>query len=202
MRNTLDHNDARVYLARGARDTLAKLSPGRRAALSDGFRRVGHQLLESGVRADVDISWTDHTWPRRRYPQQCYARTVKYVLDHPEIDSLRLVHGVVSHAPHFVPLDHAWVELPGEVVFDGVVQAFFTRESYYAVMAALPMDNYTGSETRRLVAAHGHPGPWNVSWVPTNAQLDAYAATVRGGMRKDLRVAGLAASAGDAHGNS
>jgi hypothetical protein len=178
MRNTLDHNVARVYLARGARDTLAKLSPGRRAALSDGFRRVGHQLLESGVRADVDISWTDHTWPRRRYPQQCYARTVKYVLDHPEIDSLRLVHGVVSHAPHFVPLDHAWVELPGEVVFDGVVQAFFTRESYYAVMAALPMDNYTPSETRRLVAAHGHPGPWNVSWVPTNAQLDAYAATV------------------------
>jgi hypothetical protein len=178
MRNSLEHDTARVYLARRARNTLAKLSPGRREALSNGFRRVGHQLLESGVRAEVDIGWTDHTWPRRHYPQQCYARTVKYVLDHPEIDGLRLVHGVVSHAPHFVPLDHAWVELPGEVVFDAVVQAFFTRESYYAVMAALPMDMYTPAETGRLVAAHAHPGPWNANWVPTGAQLDAYAATV------------------------
>ena len=172
-------DDPHVYLARGARYTLAKLSPGRREALRDGFRRVGHQLLESAVRADVDAGWAVRTWPRRRYPQQCYPRTVKYVFDHPEIDGLRLVHGVVSHAPSFVPLDHAWVELPGGVVFDGVVQAFFTRESYYAVMAALPMDVYTGSETHRLVAMHGHPGPWNASWVPTNAQLDAYEAAVR-----------------------
>src|ERR1700694_1787813 len=81
--------------------------------------------------------WAGGPGPRRRYPQQCYARTVKYVFDHPEIDGLRLVHGVVSHAPLSVPLDHAWVELPGEVVFDGVVQAFFTRESYYTVMAAV-----------------------------------------------------------------
>ena len=176
MQNSTENHDARVYLARGARDALAKLSPGRREALSDGFQRVGRQLLASAVRADVDAGWADHTWPRRRYPQQCYPRTVKYVFDHPDIDGLRLVHGVVSHAPQFVPLDHAWVELPGDVVFDGVVQAFFTRESYYAVMAAVPMDTYTGPETRRLVAAHGHPGPWNASWVPTNAQLDAYAA--------------------------
>ena len=89
-----------------------------------------------------------------------------------------LVHGVVSHPPHFVPLDHAWVELPGNVVFDGVVQAFFVRESYYAVMAAVPLDRYTGAETRRLLTAHGHPGPWNASWVPTVAQLDAYAEAV------------------------
>jgi hypothetical protein len=178
LQHSLEHDDARVYLARAARVALAKLSPRRRDALSDGFRRVGRQLLASAVRADVDVGWAGHTWPRRRYPQQCYARTVKYVIDHPAIDGLRLVHGVVSHAPNFAPLDHAWVELPGEVVFDGVVQAFFTRASYYAVMAAVPMDVYTGSETRRLVAAHGHPGPWNASWVPTNAQLDAYAAAI------------------------
>jgi len=173
-----DDGAARVYLVRATRDGLAKLSPGRRAALSAGFQRVGRQLLATAVRADVEAGWADRTWPRRRYPQQCYPRTVKYVVDHPDIEGLRLVHGVVSHAPRFVPLDHAWVELPGDVVFDGVVQAFFTRESYYAVMAALPMDTYTGPETRRLVAAHGHPGPWNASWVPTPAQLAAYAARV------------------------
>jgi hypothetical protein len=178
VQNSTRNDDTRVYLARGARAALSRLSPGRREALRDGFRRVGRQLLESAVRADVDDGWSDRTWPHRRYPQQCYARTVKYVFDHPEIDGLRLVHGVVSHAPHFVPLDHAWVELPGEVVFDAVVQAFFTRSSYYAVMAALVMDTYTGSETRGLVDTHGHPGPWTASWVPTPAQLDAYAAAI------------------------
>jgi len=179
VRPVSENEDARIYLARTARAALARLSPGRREALRDGFRRVGRQLLESAERVEVDDGWAGRTWPRRRYPQQCYARTVKYVLDHPRIDGLRLVHGVISHAPQFVPLDHAWVELPGDVVFDGVVQAFFTRASYYAVMGAVPMDSYTGSEARRLVAEHGHPGPWNASWVPTTAQLDAYAAAVR-----------------------
>jgi hypothetical protein len=179
VRDFPEDDDARVYLARGARDALAKLSPGRREALSDGFHRVGRQLLASGVRADVEVGWTGRTWPRRRYPQQCYARTVKYVSDHPDIDGLRLVHGIVSHAPRFVPLDHAWVELPGEVVFDGVVQTFFTRASYYSVMAAVAMDTYTAAETRQLIAAHGHPGPWNARWIPTGAQLDAYATRLR-----------------------
>jgi hypothetical protein len=106
-------------------------------------------------------------------------KTAKYVLDHPEIRGLRLIHGVVSHAPHFVPLDHAWVELPGDVVFDGVVQTFFTRSSYYSVMAAAALDAYSAAATRRLVATYGCPGPWNAKWVPTAVQLEAYAAVVR-----------------------
>jgi hypothetical protein len=180
MSDPPENNDdgAHVYMARGTRAALARLTPGRRAALSDGLHRVGRHLLASAVQVDVDVSWAAHTWPRRRYPQQCYPRTFKYVVDHPDIDCLLLVHGVVSHAPHFVPLDHAWVELPGEVVFDGVVQAFFSRDSYYAVMAALPMDTYSIARARQLASAHGHPGPWNASWVPTRAQLQAYAAAV------------------------
>src|SRR6266540_6799090 len=48
--------------------------------------------------------------------------------------------------------------LPGEVVFDGVVQAFFTRASYYSVMAAVALDAYSAPETTRLLAEHAHPG--------------------------------------------
>ncbi len=167
-----------MYLTRGTRAVLARLNSSRRGALTNGLRRVGRVLLASAERVAVEPGWASDTWPRRRYPQQCYPKTTKYVLDHPHINGMRLVHGVISHAPHFVPLDHAWVELPGNVVFDGVVQAFFARGSYYAVMAAMPLDTYTGPETRRMVAAHGHPGPWNASWVPTAAQLDAYAEAV------------------------
>ena len=107
--------------------------------------------------------------------------------DHPEIQRLRLIHGVVSHPPHFVPLDHAWVELPGDIVFDGVVQTFFTRSSYYSVMAAVALDAYSAAATRRLVDTHGRPGPWNAKWVPTARQLEAYAAAVR--TRQGVRIA-------------
>jgi hypothetical protein len=132
---TTGNKPARVYLARPARQALARLNPDRREALRAGLLRVGC------------------------YPQQCYPRTARYVLDHPEIDGLHLVHGVASHPPHFIPFDHAWVEVPGQVVFDGVVQTFFTQSSYYRVMAAVALDAYSGPAARRLVARMGTRAP-------------------------------------------
>jgi hypothetical protein len=175
-----------VYLTPAARKALAELDPSRREALRDGFRRVGLELLSSAAQVTVGAGWARRTWPRRRYPQQCYAKTVKYVVDHLEIMDMRLIHGVVSHAPHLVPFDHAWVELPGEIVFDGVVQRFFTRVSYYRVMGAVALDAYSGRETIGLVAEHGHPGPWNAKWVPTPTQVEAYGAAV--GSRQDVAL--------------
>jgi hypothetical protein len=179
VRDSNADDNARIYLTREARDSLAKLDPSQRAALRAGFARVGWQLLASAQRVTVEPGWARGTRARRRYPQQCYAKTARYVLDHAEIKGMRLIHGVVSHPPLFVPLDHAWVDLPGDIVFDGVLQTFFTRASYYAIMAAMPVDAYSAADTRRLMASQGHPGPWNAKWVPTSAQLDAYAAGVR-----------------------
>ena len=179
MGQTSASDGARVYLLRGTRRTLARLDGPRRAALLTGLLRAGQELLASAERLEVATDWARGTWPRRRYPQQCYAKTLTYVLGHPEIAELRLVHGVASHAPWFVPFDHAWVELPGGAVFDGVVQAFFTRESYVAVMAAMPLDVYTRPRAERLSVMHGHPGPWNTKWVPTPTQVAAYVARRR-----------------------
>src|SRR5579872_5516245 len=170
-----------VYLTRSARKALVKLDPSRREALESGFRRVGRELLSSAQQVTVDTAWARRTWPGRRYPQQCYAKTVKYVVDHPAIVGMRLIHGVVSHAPHLIPFDHAWVELPGEIVFDGVVQTFFTQISYYRVMAAISLDAYSAFETTCLITEHGHPGPWNAKWAPTPRQFEAYVAAVRSG---------------------
>jgi hypothetical protein len=187
VRDSNADDNARIYLTREARDSLAKLDPSQRAALRAGFARVGWQLLSSAQRVTVEPGWARGTRPRRRYPQQCYAKTARYVLDHAEIKGMRLIHGVVSHPPLFVPVDHAWVELPGDIVFDGVLQTFFTRASYYAIMAAVPVDAYSAPDTRRLMASQGHPGPWNAKWVPTSAQFDAYAAGVRA--RRGARAA-------------
>jgi hypothetical protein len=190
FRNSVTHTSAtgpgQIVLVRRARAALARLSPDRRYALTAGFERVGQQLLASAQQVPVAPAWSRRTLPRRRYPQQCYPRTAKYILDHADIDGMLLVHGVASHAPHFVPLDHAWVLLPHAVVFDGVVQAFFSQPSYYAVMAAVALDTYSATDTRALIAAHGHPGPWNARWVPTAAQLQAYAVIVEATQRDQL----------------
>src|SRR3979411_3344695 len=113
---TKGDDQARVYLVRRARDGLAKLNPARRAALTAGFARVGSELLHSARQVEVDAGWKRRTWPKRRYPQQCYARTTKYILQHLDIHGSQLVHGIVAHAPHFVVMPHALVELPGDVV--------------------------------------------------------------------------------------
>jgi hypothetical protein len=174
-----DFASGSVYLTPGARARLAKLDPSRREALTVGFRRVGHQLLESAEQVAVPTGWARHTWPRRRYPQQCYSKTLKYVREHADILGIRLVHGVVSHPPHFLPLDHAWIELPGQVVFDAVLQAFFTRLSYYNVMSAMVVQTYSAASARRLATRHHHDGPWNAKWAPTDRQLEAYGQGLR-----------------------
>jgi hypothetical protein len=178
VRAPLRTENTSVHLTKDARATLASLDPGRRAVLSEGFRRVGNELLASAERVSVDATWAHRTWPRRRYPQQCYAKTLKYVFEHAEIGGMRLVHGVAAHVPHLVPFEHAWVELPGDVVFDGVVQTFFSRASYYVVMTPVLLDAYSAREAAALVTEHGHPGPWNAKWVPTPDQLAAYLAAV------------------------
>lgn len=169
-----DFASVSVHLTRGARARLAKLDPTRREALTLGFGRVGHQLLASAEQVAVPTGWARHTWPRRRYPQQCYSKTVKYVREHADISGMRLVHGVVSHPPHFLPLDHAWIELPGQIVFDAVVQTFFTRPSYYNVMSAMVVQTYSAASAQGLATRYRHDGPWNAKWVPTIGQLDAY----------------------------
>jgi hypothetical protein len=174
-------NEARVYLTRRARAALDRLEPVRQAALSAAFLRVGQELLDRAEQVQVVPAWSRRTWPRRHYPQQCYPRTVKYIRQHADIPDMRLVHGVISHSGGGVPLDHAWVELPGGIVFDAVVQAFFTRGSYHRVMSALRLNSYSVAQTERLLATQGHAGPWNARWVPTPAQLHAYYARVRAG---------------------
>jgi hypothetical protein len=171
-------NTAGVYLTRSARSSMAKLDPAPQAELKAAYLRVGRELLEQAEQVEVAAAWVRRTWPRRRYPQQCYQKTLKYVCEHADIAGMRLVHGVISHSRPVSPLDHAWVELPGGIVFDGVVQAFFTHDSYRRVMSAVPLDSYTLSESQQLLSQHGHPGPWNLRWVPTPKQVQAYYAAI------------------------
>ena len=189
MRNPSPTPDpTRSSWCRAARDALARLSPDRRDALTEGFLRVGRELLASAEQVSVDPAWSRRTWPRRRYPQQCYPRTTKYVLDHADIAGMRLVHGVASHAPHFVPLDHAWVAAARQRRLRrrraGVLHPLELLRGHGRGGPGYLLGRGRPATWSRL---HGHPGPWNASWVPTAAQLQAYAAIVAAGRRASAR---------------
>jgi hypothetical protein len=91
----------------------------------------------------------------RLYPKGCYVRAYRYVMDHGTTDAL-LVHGLYHDGK-----DHAWVEIPGGVVYDGVLDCFYQAEAYYLTMMAEPQVKYTAKEAGKKGSAARNFGPWH-----------------------------------------
>jgi len=92
---------------------------------------------------------------RHTFPNRCYERAFIYVLDRTETEA-RLVHGRWQGGH-----GHAWVEIPGGIVFDGVLNRFYQAEAYDHIMLLEPEAKYTPMEAARAVIQHGHSGPWH-----------------------------------------
>jgi hypothetical protein len=75
-------------------------------------------------RVAVETRLSRGTHPGRDYRGRCYEMTLKYLAAHRASEpELRLVHGTLHIVG--VPYAHAWVELPGGIVFDPAAQEFF-----------------------------------------------------------------------------
>lgn len=106
------------------------------------------------------------TRPGKRYWADCYRRASEYVLARdPErglclpIDGMLLVHGVCGD--DHVLWAHAWVELPGGIVFDGVRQQFYQRDGYYRILRATAEATYDAPAIRAQMRTRKHYGPWH-----------------------------------------
>lgn len=101
------------------------------------------------------------TIKRKTFSQQdCYAQAQKYIFSLnaiPTTDCVRLVHG---HYGDMVHMGHAWVELPGNIVFDGVVKRFYDKAGYYKVMDVSKDEEYSPKEAAELMLRYKHWGPW------------------------------------------
>ena len=75
-------------------------------------------------------------------------------------DSVRLVHG---HADCIGGNNtgHAWVELPGGVVYDGSFDRFYEAEAYCRIMMATAEVTYTAAEASKASSLYEHFGPWH-----------------------------------------
>lgn len=105
---------------------------------------------------EVPDRWRVGTKPDFHYDRRCYIMAARYMLRHPEIEGARLVHGAWRVGEQG---NHAWVDLPGGVVFDANRQRFYDGASYYVVATAHA--RYTLHEAFRLMNATGHIGPWH-----------------------------------------
>jgi hypothetical protein len=72
---------------------------------------------------------------------------------------MRLVHGVCRDSHSLWA--HAWVELPGDLVFDGVRQAFYDRDGYCQVLHAVAEATYDAPTMLERMHASGRYGPWH-----------------------------------------
>lgn len=107
----------------------------------------------------VDTAWRAGTIPSKMRPGDCFRQATEFVLAKIGIVSnMEWVEGLVTAG---FPIEHAWVETRG-VIFDGVAQQFYDKDSYYAVLKAKPMRRYTPDQVKSFVISQRHGGPWEV----------------------------------------
>jgi hypothetical protein len=108
----------------------------------------------------VDRRLSRGTHPGRDYQGRCYELAFKYMAGHRVTEpDLRLVHGTLLIVG--VPYPHAWVEIPGGIVFDPVDQLFFNRDGYYQTLHAESGPVYTPPEAEQRAVTTKHYGPWH-----------------------------------------
>ncbi|MBL8797207.1 MAG: hypothetical protein JNM56_25115 [Planctomycetia bacterium] len=116
--------------------------------------RVSLELLQS---AEVKVSkeLQERTDPRMLRPRECFAEAYHYLTWHCRQAGILLVHGTSSLGGGD---DHAWVELSDDIVFDGVLQRFYKKSSYYKLTGAQAFDKFTPGAAFIICARLNTPG--------------------------------------------
>lgn len=120
--------------------------------LTDVHRDLFDRLRPFEV--SVSEAWGRHATPATVYPGRCYDRSFCFLMEYalalglnaPPADTW-LVYG-----EYWFIQRHAWVELPGGVVFDGPYQRFYDRAGYYEAVDARPWYMYS-PRAASLIAA-------------------------------------------------
>jgi hypothetical protein len=145
----------------GTADDLAQL----RRRLTGERRRATTVALAPHGRP-VDAALACGTRPGRRYWGDCYRRAADYVLARvlrggpcPSVEGLTLVHGTCRAG--LLQWGHAWVELPGGLVFDGVRQQFYEPAGYHRILQTTAEATYRPEAVMAQLRATQRYGPWH-----------------------------------------
>jgi hypothetical protein len=92
-----------------------------------------------------------------------------FAIRHPNVADLQLVHGTSRFGSASERSPHAWVELPGNLTFDGATQAFYQTDTFHTAGNTEVHAAYSSAEAARLLLDHGHPGPWPILLSPQHS---------------------------------
>jgi hypothetical protein len=97
---------------------------------------------------------------------RCYELAWKVMIDEPGSDQFQLVHGWLT-LPQFPQLyGHAWIVLPGDRIYDPVMNRYFTHEEYAAKFNAAVERSYSRQEAFEALRHYHHFGPWDDRFPP------------------------------------
>lgn len=99
----------------------------------DGQKLLAEKLKDCEIDADPDLK--RGTNPEGIFIGHCFEQGRNY-LSQCESDGAVLVLGRIRPDKGEM-VDHAWVELSGGIVFDGITQRFYRHECYYKVQGAV-----------------------------------------------------------------
>jgi hypothetical protein len=129
-------------------------------AMKDARRRLRGQYLAM-QETEVPEAWRSPSW-RQWQNKACYETATQFVsgLDSETKANTVVVHGSLFDPQFHIDIPHAWVELPGGVVFDGVAQRFYDAETYRTALHPVEDQRYTVKEVARLIVATKMFGAW------------------------------------------
>lgn len=162
-----DHNQACPQCGQVRRITISTLKAGWPIRCKNRYCRAELQgVLPKFEEPEVPQKWRDRAQPERRFWQRCYEMAGKFMLGVIGYEYLGPLHDAVlvhgSCKDDGFRFAHAWVELPGDIIFDGVWQRFLRKEDYIRLRDAVEVVRYTEPELVAMTVECGTWGPWTV----------------------------------------
>lgn len=78
----------------------------------------------------------------RVFPHKCFDKSFDYIRKNGDLPNVNYVEGV--YTDFF--LDHAWIEIDNRIVFEGTLQRFYDKETYYRQRKAVKLVDFNVDE--------------------------------------------------------
>lgn len=111
----------------------------------------------------VPCRYSIHTYPEHVFVHECFPRALDYCESH----RIKGTYYVFGNALSGGMGEHGWVELPDDIVFDGVLQRFYNRARYYELERVKVWYRFTRSAAVWLRQQDLDTYRWDVHlWLP------------------------------------
>jgi hypothetical protein len=126
--------------------------------LQDWMLRTDERLKCHQV--EVPKNWRKQVVPEYYFPRECYPRAIYFVRNSPHLPEALYVLGEAACGGI---QQHGWVEI-GDVVFDGVLQEFYSKAGYYESESVRPWYRFTRKATMWIDRMSKRQESWSYRW--------------------------------------